>query len=333
MILARHCCGIRIFIFEVNDMNRIPYLAQFTQKDIIDFQVSCGQYIRHLVSCGGPQPQEYEVLNGWFNHLRDLVRNSIISNNQIQSLWDMGGEPFSAKTMQGLVRAQLRGYAGDYEVIDRIYLSWVSPKAHLAQWDHFFHWQKASKAVRNRKDYFLNYLKEFETANSTNENLAILNVGSGSGRDIQEYFQNNPDSKWLFNCLDNDPEAVAFAQSLCKDLARQVRFQCSNVLRFKLRERYDMIWAGGVFDYFNDRSFIFMIKRLSSMLAPRGELIIGNFSMENPSRGYMECGNWFLHHRSENQLVSLARECNIPHQHLRIDKEPEGVNLFLHILS
>jgi SAM-dependent methyltransferase len=308
-------------------MKRIPKHTHIAQPSI----TSCSHYVRHLVDRGGPQPEEFEALNEWFIFMHGLVRNGSVTASQLQGLWDRLGEPFSPQTLQGLVRAQLHGYAGDYEVIDRIYLNWVSPETHLAQWDHFFHWQKATKAVRNRKDYFINFIREFEAAKSTNDNLMILNIGSGPGRDIQEYFWRYPGSRWMFDCLDTDPAAVTYAQSLCRDQQDRVKFQCGSVLRFRLYEKYNLIWAGGLFDYFNDRTFMFMIKRLMAMLAPKGELVIGNFSLENPSREYMECGNWFLHHRSEDQLMSLASECNIPHRHLRIEREPEGVNLFLHI--
>lgn len=42
---------------------------------------------------------------------------------------------------------------------------------------------------------------------------------------------------------------------------------------------------------------------------PGGKLVIGNFSDENPNRAFMEGGmNWFLHHRSPEQLIDLAKQ-------------------------
>jgi len=42
-------------------------------------------------------------------------------------------------------------------------------------------------------------------------------------------------------------------------------------------------------------------------------------------------GDWYLHHRSAEDLMSLARKSGIHHDNIQISSEPEGVNLFLHI--
>jgi hypothetical protein len=47
----------------------------------------------------------------------------------------------------------------------------------------------------------------------------------------------------------------------------------------------------------------------------------------------MECGNWFLHHRSPEDLIKLGMECGIPEENISVKSEPLGVNLFMHILK
>ena len=60
--------------------------------------------------------------------------------------------------------------------------------------------------------------------------------------------------------------------------------------------------------------------------------MIGNFSDTNPDRPYMEVlMEWDLYHRSEEKMILLATECQIQEDQIRIGKEEEGVNLFLHI--
>jgi hypothetical protein len=73
-----------------------------------------------------------------------------------------------------------------------------------------------------------------------------------------------------------------------------------------------------------------LIKQLS-FLKSGGELVIGNFSLNNPTRDYMECGNWFLHHRSPDELFKLAEECGVSRDKILVKSESLGVNLFLHI--
>jgi hypothetical protein len=45
----------------------------------------------------------------------------------------------------------------------------------------------------------------------------------------------------------------------------------------------------------------------------------------------MEFFSWVLHHRSEKKLRLLAQECGVLPQNISVQKEPEGVNLFLMI--
>ena len=64
----------------------------------------------------------------------------------------------------------------------------------------------------------------------------------------------------------------------------------------------------------------------------KGEIIIGNFNNENPSRDYMEMvGDWMLTHRSENELIALAVKAGAKPTKVWVGQEPEGINLFLHI--
>jgi hypothetical protein len=74
--------------------------------------------------------------------------------------------------------------------------------------------------------------------------------------------------------------------------------------------------------------------RLLPALAQGGELVIGNFSDCNPSRTYMELlGDWYLHHRSDEDLRLLAHQAGVPGSHVRIGCERLKVNLFLHIAA
>jgi extracellular factor (EF) 3-hydroxypalmitic acid methyl ester biosynthesis protein len=92
-----------------------------------------------------------------------------------------------------------------------------------------------------------------------------------------------------------------------------------------------LIWSAGLFDYLNNRPATLLLRRLWRWVPPGGELVIGNFSTANSTRAYMEfMGSWTLHHRTESDLASLACQAGIPDNAIRIEHEPEKVNLFLH---
>lgn len=61
-------------------------------------------------------------------------------------------------------------------------------------------------------------------------------------------------------------------------------------------------------------------------------MVFGNFSPRNPSRVPMElCGQWFLIHRTEDELVDLATSAGIPKNNVNIGMEPLGINLFCEV--
>jgi hypothetical protein len=61
-------------------------------------------------------------------------------------------------------------------------------------------------------------------------------------------------------------------------------------------------------------------------------MIIGNFNSENPSRRSMEImGDWFLYHRSADELRHYAIQAGIDESKIDVIQEPLGINLFLRV--
>lgn len=144
----------------------------------------------------------------------------------------------------------------------------------------------------------------------------------------------HPAAAVRFDCVELDPKAIAHAQQLNRDHPARVVFYQSNIFWHTPAVAYDLIWAAGICDYFSDALFVKIIRRYRAALAPGGELVLGNFSDANPSRNYMEIlGEWRLRHRAPEDLLRIARQAGCPEEALRVDAEPEGVNLFLHIAA
>ena len=283
------------------------------------------KYIVSLIESGGPEPSQYKDLNKWFKSV-SLSIGKTITRSDIRNQWSIFQDAFSVDTMQGFVVQKPHGYAGDFEIIDRIYTNWLSPKVHLQKWDKFFHWQAAPKAVRNRKGFFKQLLEDIDRSDSDFPD--VLNVGSGPGRDVYEYLNKNPNTKIQIDCLDMDSSAIEYSKKLIGK-KQNVEFICRNAFRFKPTKKYDLIWSAGLFDYLDENQFTYLLKSLYGMLESTGRLVIGNFSELNTSREYMEFGEWFLHHRSEADLIRLAEQAGIKPGYISVCKEPSGVNLFL----
>ena len=109
-------------------------------------------------------------------------------------------------------------------------------------------------------------------------------------------------------------------------------FYNANVIRFAPKRKFDLIWSAGLFDYFKGKHFVYLLKKYYEYLNDAGEMIIGNFNVENPSRRSMEImGDWFLYHRSAEELKDFAIQAGIKESKIEVIQEPLGINLFLRV--
>ena len=141
-------------------------------------------------------------------------------------------------------------------------------------------------------------------------------------------------SRVVFHGIDAEPKAIETARDRISATGTEktIRIENANVIRFHIRERYDLIWSAGLFDYFGDSLFRRVLQRFLGFLNPGGEIVIGNFSESNQSRIYMEAfGDWVLHHRSATALRQLASGFRQSSKAVWVDSEKEGINLFLHL--
>ncbi|MCP3874751.1 MAG: hypothetical protein GY699_16565 [Desulfobacteraceae bacterium] len=288
-------------------------------------------FIKKLVEKGGPDSSEYHELTDWLKLVNSEFSKGILDKKDLVKLRDEMGESLSILTLQGFVFNKPHGYPGDYEIIEKIYQEHVSNNPVVRKWDLYFQLQKAPIAVRNRKQYFINLLSDVDKDLSGNASR-VLNIASGPARDLFDFFSKHSNSVVHVDNVEFDPLAISYAKNLCRDFLDNITFLHTNAFDFKSKETYRLIWCAGLFDYLNDKKFMFLLNHIVPLLGDEGEIVIGNFSCDNPTRDYMEIiGDWRLTHRTPDQLISLAKKCNFSDADIRIGNEPEGVNLFLHI--
>jgi len=279
------------------------------------------KFLNALVEKGGPEPHEYPEFTAIINNLED---------SELEYFRDTIKESLNENTLIGHGYVKPFGYPGDFSIIHNIYKLYVNPDEKYSNWDRFFQNQAGAHAVRNRKDYFLRRCAEVEKLEGDEKRILIL--GSGPATDVNEYLSNNPDSKIKFDLVDFDQNAISFAKSQNTDFSDSIEYFKINVLRFKPYQWYNLIWSAGLFDYFKDKHFVYMIGKYYKYLVNGGEFIIGNFSPSNPTKRLMEVlSDWYLVHRSKRDLVRMALEAEAKEEQVEVDMEELGVNLFLRI--
>jgi hypothetical protein len=287
-------------------------------------------YAKTMVDRSGPKQHEYSELDSWISEVYSSFDNGDLQTDFFNELRSTLGPVLSPATMLGFASCKPHGYAGDFEIIDRHYTTYVAPDPDLANWDYYWHANPAARAVRSRKHYFHQLLDDHCAAKVDNE-LTVLNVASGPARDVLEYVRFS-EQRVHFDCIDNDAQAIAYASRLCAGF-QSVVFRNGNALRLHPKQVYNLVWSGGLFDYFSDRTFVLMLRRLLRCVAPDGELVIGNYGMTEPHPNlcWLRFVDWQLHHRSREKLIDLAIESGASANRVRIGFEPENVTFFLHI--
>ena len=303
-------------------MNSIT--TTLTKQDIIP--------ILHTIKQKGSFDHEYyPVIDKLVASLGHLKREGEIDETDITEIRHFFGQDFLENTLHGMALLKKYGYAGDFMMIDKIYTGNTPENPFFQSWDKYFQNHAAPKAVRNRKKYFKQLMhQKLQTQNA----VKLLNVASGPGRDLLELYNEKADGKKLETlCVEMDRHAIAYAENLTNDYAAEIQFVNKNVFKFDTDEKFDIIWSAGLFDYFDNKAFVFILTKFKNWVAKNGEIIIGNFNKShNPTREYMELfGDWYLHHRSQKELIALAMEAGFDESRISIGNEEENVNLFLHI--
>lgn len=278
-------------------------------------------FLEKLVQQGGPELHEYETFTSIVNNLEQ---------SQIDELRGLLAPVLNENTLIGYGLKKPFGYPGDFNLINNIYDFQVNGDSKYRNWDIFFQNQAGAVAVRNRKEYFLKFCQELAEREKRDINVLIL--GSGPATDVYEFLDSNPENRISFDLIDFDQNAIDFSRKQNAKFNGLISYNRINVLRFKPYKVYDLIWSAGLFDYFRDKHFIFLIKKYICFLADDGDFIISNFSTDNPTRRLMEVlSEWYLNHRSKEDLLRIAGEAGIGEQYVTVDTEPLGVNLFLRI--
>ena len=285
-------------------------------------------FIESMVEKGGPEVSEYETFRNWIDRIAHEIKTGLLNYKDLQNLRSEFGDVLSLNTLYGHTLHKPHRYEGDYELIDKIQRKCVNEDSRYEKWDRNYHSTKTAIGIRNRKDYFIATLQKYTQSNKT---LNVLDINSGPARDIYEFFSTNSNNV-LVDCIEAEAKAIDYASELCRDYLSGIKFYKSNAFRFKPEKKYELIWSAGLLDTSDDKRLEMLLKRLLRFLAPKGEMVLSSFGDSNHGRNEMQIlGNWVFHQRSERQLIRLAESCSASYQSIDVEKDPDGINLFLHI--
>jgi extracellular factor (EF) 3-hydroxypalmitic acid methyl ester biosynthesis protein len=221
-----------------------------------------------------------------------------------------GGSPFVTRLQQWP-----RGYAGDFETIEWLWRGCNrAPAGTLAHAIESYALTAAiSQQHRNKVSFQAAcMLQAFATARP----CRILSIGCGSSPDLRSVISQVPASATIVLC-DSDKDALSYSRERLEPIAERCQFVHGMVPRVLRRVRehrpFDLILAGGLFDYLSDRMIARTLTDAWSMLAQDGRIVFTNIAAGNPFRVWIEyMGDWRLIERSGEDVASLCRLAGVP---------------------
>jgi hypothetical protein len=209
-----------------------------------------------------------------------------------------------------------RGHSGDFETIEQLWRG--ENRAPAGTLAYAFETYALSAAIaqqhRNKVAFQADAIRH---AMAGGRSCRLLSIGCGSCPDVLSVIdQVTPGSRFVLS--DGDAAALARSRDLLAPIAAQCDFVQGMVPRVLRRVRasgpYDLIIAGGLFDYLSDRLIEWTLDEAwHSLLAPGGRIVFTNIARGNPFRVWLEyIADWTLIERSESDVVALCAAAGIP---------------------
>jgi extracellular factor (EF) 3-hydroxypalmitic acid methyl ester biosynthesis protein len=166
----------------------------------------------------------------------------------------------------------------------------------------------------------------------------VASIGCGGCRDlslIQDYI---PDHRGTFVLVDADPDALAFARERLPRLAGRCEFVPGSVPRILSKVLaagpFNLVVAGGLFDYLPNRWAIATLRAVRRMLAPGGTLLFSNIAAGNPFRPWIEyLGDWTLIERDAEALERLIKQADFAAGSVRISRDSTALAMMVTVTA
>ena len=238
-----------------------------------------------------------------------------VPDEQIRAVITPAREIHAASPFVTRLQQWPRGYPGDFETIEWLWRGDNrAPAGTLAHAIESYALNAAiSQQHRNKVSFQAAcMLQAFVTARPCH----ILSIGCGSSPDLRTVLDQVPESATIVLC-DSDKDALSYSRAKLAPIADQCHLVPGMVPRVLRRVRdygpFDLILAGGLFDYLSDRFIARTLADAWTMLSPTGRIVFTNIGRGNPFRVWIEyLGDWKLIERSEEDLVRVCGEAGVP---------------------
>ncbi|HKR66213.1 MAG TPA: class I SAM-dependent methyltransferase [Thermoanaerobaculia bacterium] len=228
-----------------------------------------------------------------------------------------------------------RGYTGDFETVDYICRGRNDAPSGTLEYVCQAYSLNFPIAQQHRNKVQHQAARILKTMMERPRESRILALACGGAPDfalIAPMLENLAGEIWL---NDADEEALVEASRVVEHIRARCRFIHENAMKIvgRVPGGFDLVLAGGLFDYLPDRAAIFLLRTVyRRLLRDGGTFFFTNIARDNPFRCLIEyIGDWFLIERSEDDVIALCREARIPGNAIALRREETGLAVLVEI--
>lgn len=284
----------------------------------------------------------FTAMNSFFDRLGDF--NTTLEGAELEEeVWGyLFKETFPYFMRSALIeRAYFKpnGYAGDFKMIDMIYRNRPTGDGRFGELvDEWLLNRLPCCAVRSRRQFLAGLLaKESQRILALKDRVHIMNLACGPSRELFDFIAaSGQDDNVTATCLDIDPEALKFTSELAASFEHgaEIRIMEDDLIKWALgsssqyREKQDIIYSAGLFDYLNEELFIMLVNRCYETLNTGGTLTVGNFRA-NPDKVFMDrLLDWRLIYREKEDLKQIFAKTAFGQRVIVEVEQDAGIQLF-----
>jgi extracellular factor (EF) 3-hydroxypalmitic acid methyl ester biosynthesis protein len=312
--------------------NFVSRLSDFESRIDPDSDPTDGEILAQIAQCINKSLEDCRKLEG------ELSGEDPIVLKEVQSRYRDAIFPVLSKSwVWHRSTTKPRGYPGDYQLLTAIYDAVPKSRGFGGYVDRYLLNFTLSHAVVARMYAAREFL--VEELERRQGDVAILNVASGACREYLDGFKAHPDRHLKLTCVDNDSEALEFAQGqtavALAESGIESRFMRYNALRMtsaaanvRTFGKSDIIYSIGLCDYIPDEYLIPLLQGLRESLAEGGVVYVAfKDALRYDKIEYQWLMDWYFFQRTEEEFLQLFEKAGYDVSQIETTRDRTGVIL------
>ncbi|MEA2571233.1 MAG: extracellular factor 3-hydroxypalmitic acid methyl ester biosynthesis protein [Acidobacteriota bacterium] len=230
-----------------------------------------------------------------------------------------------------------RAYPGDFETVEHLCSATNRAEEGTLPWFCESYALSRSIAQQHRNKVQHQAARIMRTLLDHPGSARVLTIACGSCPDLRRIAAHLPSLLGELWLNDNDADALSFSARALAPIRDRSHYRPGNALKVvrkiaQLGPIFDLVLAGGLFDYLPEKHAIYLIEHSYSLLKQGGAFFFTNIAAGNPYRPLIEYfGDWFLIERSEADIRRYCEAAGIPAHEISITREETGLTLLIEV--